>query len=143
MEITNCLNCGKLLPQDCMSGQRKYCSAKCQKAKYLKPSTYGNADSTGSKGAVGELRVSVDLMERGLYVYRCVGPNSPFDLVAYSPDGTLLRIEVKTGYPQANGGVAYPKPTKYAGDVDHTAVVLPDQVVYMPALPTDLEAKHK
>lgn len=50
-------------------------------------------------GAINELRASSHLMAAGYYVYRCLAPHAPFDLVAYR-DGRCLRVEVKSiSYP--------------------------------------------
>jgi hypothetical protein len=51
--------------------------------------------STGTAGAIGELRVSVDLMSRGFNVFRALSPNAPCDLLA-SKGSKQFDIEVRT-----------------------------------------------
>ncbi len=49
---------------------------------------------TDQRGAWGELRACAELLSRGYYVFRNVGPNCPFDLAVYR-DGKFWRVEVK------------------------------------------------
>lgn len=51
---------------------------------------------TGTTGALNELLVCTDLLERGYHVFRSVSPSCPCDLVAYRPGQIPRRIEVKT-----------------------------------------------
>jgi hypothetical protein len=50
----------------------------------------------GINGAISELMVCTDLLARGNQVFRAVCPTADCDLIAQSPDGELLRVEVKT-----------------------------------------------
>ncbi len=52
--------------------------------------------STSTKGAISELVVAADLLDRGYSVFRSVSPNSPIDLVVLK-SGRLQKVEVKTG----------------------------------------------
>ena len=47
------------------------------------------------QGTASELLACAELIRQGYYVFRAIGPHSPFDLVAYR-DGHCLRVEVKT-----------------------------------------------
>lgn len=51
--------------------------------------------TAANRGAMTELMVCVDLMARGIPVFRAVAPNCPCDLIAQVA-GRLLRVEVKT-----------------------------------------------
>ena len=48
------------------------------------------------KGTIGEHRVIIKLLKEGYHVARAVDPQSPFDLVAVSPEGKVRLIDVKT-----------------------------------------------
>lgn len=54
-----------------------------------------NQLSTGTLGAIGELRVAADLMQQGYLVGRNLSPNGIADLIAWKPDELLL-VEVKS-----------------------------------------------
>ena len=56
------------------------------------------------KGAVGEHKVIVQLLEDGYHVAKSVDPHCPFDLVAVGEEGDVKLIDVKT--------VSYRKNTK-------------------------------
>ncbi len=89
--------------------------------------------SSGTVGAISELRVAVDLMMRGYDVFRALSPACSCDL-AMIKDGRLIRIEVRTGYLAMSGNVITSKRTHRA---DYLAIALPSGIVYEPELPID------
>jgi hypothetical protein len=52
--------------------------------------------STGTVGAVNELRIANSLLLLGWSVYRALSPNSPYDLVATKGRRTVVRIQCKS-----------------------------------------------
>lgn len=51
--------------------------------------------TSGTTGAISELRVAVDLMARGYHIFRAESPHCPCDLVAFR-DSQMFKIEVRT-----------------------------------------------
>lgn len=72
-----------------------YCSLDC-KGKYRAYSDRRFVASPGTTGAIAELYVSGDLMEKGFEVYRALSPSSSCDILALK-DGISYRFEVRTG----------------------------------------------
>lgn len=90
--------------------------------------------SPGTKGAIKELMVSVDLMNKGYQVFRAFSPQAPCDLIALK-DGKCLRVEVTTGHLYKCGGedkLGWDRhnPENY----DVIVVILGDTLFYMPEL---------
>ena len=85
--------------------------------------------STGTRGAIGELRVCSDLLAKGYAVFRSVSPSCFCDLVI-AKGGQLRTVEVRTGKRTRTGELSYPHDNR----ADVMAVVLPDEIVYLPAL---------
>lgn len=79
--------------------------------------------ATANKGAAGELAVSLDLMRRGLSVYRAVCPYAACDLIVMIA-GELFRVEVKVAVTKPNGKYARDLGLR-AGNYDILAVVSP------------------
>ena|SRR5690242_10242715 len=108
------------------------CSPECRKQFYLSQlevhSHYPKLP-TGTVGAISELRVSSDLLAKGFEVFRSLTPNSSCDL-AILKNGTLRRVEVRTGYEAKNGRVYTVRDNR----ADVLAIVLPDKIVYEPEL---------
>jgi hypothetical protein len=121
-------------------GQRsKFCSDQCRRAFYRQRNGLSSAYPglpSASVGAIGELRVSVDLLAKGYEVFRAVSASCSCDL-AILKNGRLLRIEVRTGYRiKATGALlASRNRQKDAGRQDHYAFVLPGEIIYDPPLP--------
>jgi len=91
--------------------------------------------NTSVTGAIGEMKVGADLMHRGYYVYRCLSPTGPCDLIAMD-GGRLWRVEVKMAYRGAEGGIT-PPTIRRPKSFDVLACVLPDgSIVYEPDLPS-------
>lgn len=76
--------------------------------------------------------VAVDLLRRGLYVYRSLTPNAPSDLAVLH--GTrLIRVEVTTGYLTPKGDCHHPG--KDSAKFDILAVVTHGGVItYSPPI---------
>lgn len=88
--------------------------------------------SSGTVGAINELRVSVDLLCKGYAVFRALSPHCPCDLVLLL-DHSVFRVEVTTGHRTSNGKLMIPR--KDATRYDVLAVVFPDSIVYSTNLP--------
>jgi hypothetical protein len=72
---------------------------------------------------------------RGFEVFRSVSPHASCDLVALK-DGRILRIEVRTAYPNQNGTIHIGK--KVTDRADHYAAVLPNKVLQLLSRAPDL-----
>jgi hypothetical protein len=72
--------------------------------------------SSGSVGAMSELRICADLLRLGYYVFRSVGPNSPYDVIAVK-HGKLLKIEIRTGILGASDKPYFNKRTNHSHDL--------------------------
>ena len=126
MSERQCANCGQPYYA---SMNRRLCRS-CRK-RVVSNSTYPGI-STGTVGAIGELRVSTDLLARGYEVFRAVSPSCSCDLIARK-GGRALRIEVRTAHGSPEN-LKVPSKLKDVGRQDHFAAVLPDQIVYLPKL---------
>ena len=113
---------------------QKFHSVPCQTTHYNKSlgcqSAYPGI-STGTVGAISELRVSVDLLAKGYEVFRALSPSCSCDL-AVMKDSKLLRIEVRTAYRGKSNNIITRRSRFKA---DHFALVLPSEIVYEPELP--------
>lgn len=129
-----CRQCGKGLSK----GQRKYCSKKCSathwREKYLRMNPW-KGKTSATTGAISELRVAVDLLTKGYNVFRALSPSCPCDL-AILKDSQLLKVEVRTSHITTTGKIYRniserddPK------NIDIYAWVLPNKIIYEPALP--------
>lgn len=76
---------------------------------------------SGTKGAMGEYLVCVDLLNKGYEVFRSVSPNTSCDLVILK-DGKLRTLEVKVGK------------QRKTGEADIWATVTFDKIFYEPSL---------
>jgi hypothetical protein len=128
-------DCGKAIPQKRLNRRAVYCSTRCRniEVRELYDGLNGRQTdlSPGTRGAVSELRVAADLMERGYEVFRALSPSCSCD-IAVLKDGRLLRIECRTG--------RYLKECRYFKSTqrlraDVLAVILHDKIVYEPDLP--------
>lgn len=88
--------------------------------------------STGTAGAIGELRVATDLLVKGFEVFRAVSPSCSCDLVTLF-QGKPRRVEVRTGHYGKNRIIYCAKPID-TGRYDILAIVLPDNIIYRPDL---------
>jgi len=85
-------------------------------------------------GAIAEHRVAADLLLRGYEVFRASSPTCSCDLIAYR-GGVMRSLEVRTGqitvYQNGRQRVHW---TRKDFRADAYAVVLPDQIKYVPEL---------
>ena len=106
------MQCGNEVPIGRMDKGKhaKFCSRECcalfSKEKYReRTGRSGWADiSRGKSGAVSELVVSADLLTRGYEVFRAVAQDGSCDIVVLK-DGSILRIEIRSGYKTDDGTV--------------------------------------
>jgi hypothetical protein len=89
----------------------------------------GHGVCTATIGAIGELKVCVDLLKKGYAVFRSVSPACFCDLVI-AKDGRLTTVEVRTGKRNARGELSYPHENR----AEVMAIVLPDEIIYLPEL---------
>lgn len=93
-----CATCFKVFDSQQPHAQR--CSNDCRR-KYALSNTNRNSHlpgiSSGTVGAMSEMRIAVDLMEHGYAVFRALSPSCYCDLIA-TKDGKIYRTEARTGY---------------------------------------------
>lgn len=124
----------EFIPTGKNAARQKYCTVDCQSIHYRKRNglmgAYPKSIATGTVGAISELRVCVDLMAKGLELFRCMSPHSTADLIVVV--GRLCyRIAVKTAYEsQASGKISH---AQERHDYDILAAVTPTDIVYMDA----------
>lgn len=96
-----CDQCGELFAP--VSTRHRYCCTKCKRQANDQRFVSDEVDlSSGKRGALSELLVSADLIERGYDVFRAVSQSAPCDLVAMRGDN-IFRIEVRTSNKKAEG----------------------------------------
>ena len=132
-----CMKCGELIPKT-RRAATKWCSDKCSNSAREEEIdkhfgiTRIRGLSSGSVGAVGEMRVAIDLLVKGYEVFRSISPNSSCDLIVCK-NGDVYRIEVRTGRPNLNGELVCTRKGLLEGDVlatiDHSG-----RIIYKPAL---------
>lgn len=122
-----CLHCGATF-----KGNSNYCSVECcRNYQRTVKESWRTLLSPGSIGAVGELRVAIDLLTHGYEVFRSLSPNSSADLISLK-DGQLLTIEVRMGELSKSTKKIVVKRSHRA---DVLAIALPDgRIVYEPPL---------
>jgi hypothetical protein len=141
MNLLSCQFCEKTIKGSKINGH--FCSARCSYAfssKHTRESAKSQfGTSPGTSGAMSELAVSVDLLQKGYEVFRSISPNSRCDLIAWK-NSTLLKIEVRTA--SLNLKTKKVSYTKYKVEhpaFDHYAIVLwgngISQISYEPTLP--------
>jgi len=95
--------------------------------------------TSGTTGAIGELLVAADLLQKGYHVFRAQSPSCPCDL-AILKDNRLLRVEVRTGHRSRATGKVYPpvKDNLSNGKYDLYVQVVhgPLEITYFPPLGT-------
>lgn len=127
-KMKNCKNCKK-----CFTSRNKtqiYCSRNCNSFFNAYEKEFCNI-TTGTIGAIQELRVSIDLLSRGFEVYRALSPSSSSDLIA-KKDNQEFSIEVRTGYVSRNGKIIVP--TRNMRSKIFAVVVSKDRIVYSPEI---------
>lgn len=138
--MATCLTCDGLIDPAREKRRAKYCSDDCrrvdERARYRQANerlTTGLA--RGTVGALAELAVAVDLMERGHEVFRALSPACSCDL-AVIVDGELVRVEVRSAHRGTNGHLYFGRATRDQGRHDCYAVVLhsdPREILYFEA----------
>lgn len=105
MDIT-CRICGNPISDVRRRRRAIYCSYECsrerQRRDYRKRNPIVTGLPSGVIGALSELRIAADLLQKGYEVFRSVSPACSCDL-AVLKDGMLKRIEVRTAHYQGNG----------------------------------------
>lgn len=115
---------------------KQYCSKKCRRDSYKDVKGIILTEENlcpSSKGTLNELRVALDLISKGFYVFRSLSPNSPCDLVAIKKEKTLL-IEVKTLQYTVDGKYVCSKITNKNGRFDIAAYAGKNTIIYKPEL---------
>ena len=131
----NCWHCGTEFSPRKHYPHQRYCTRTCagraQAVRRPIPSLSRELNlPRGTVGALNELRVSIDLIERGFHVFRALSPCCPCDLVVFSPEGACLRVEVKTSYARA-GRLMEPSAKALDGRIfDILALVTTGSIVY-------------
>ena len=138
MEERQCLNCQKDF-QTNLSFQ-KFCCVRCLKTYETTNPDYPHRRDipTGTVGTIGELQVSVDLLDKGYHVFLVLSSHCPSDLVIWR-NGRLHTVEVRTAYKTKNRTVAYPKRNIRS---DILALVVRDDIVYRQVALEDLKLEE-
>jgi len=115
MYSLNCVICREDF--DHSQGNTKTCSLECRRERAAKiTGRYSDRSiSTPTVGAMSEMVVSVELMEKGYAVFRSLSPACVCDLVIISSkqkDWFPIRVEVRTGYRSETGNIYFPKSEK-------------------------------
>lgn len=90
--------------------------------------SYQTSLSAGTVGAISEMAVALDLMQKGYAVFRALSPSCKSDLVAMKL-GVILTVEVRTGYISASQNVTFPHRKDDEADI-YAAYVPREQRVY-------------
>lgn len=103
----------------------KFCTRRCKQAFYREPKS---KRGKGATGAMNELFVCADLMDKGYQVFRAQSPDASCDLLVM--DGKKIwRVEVTTGR-YLKQGIYYPG-HKDKSKYDWLAIVLSDhKIIY-------------
>lgn len=83
----------------------------------------------GKRGAISEMVVASDLLNKGYEVFRSVSQDCSCDLLALK-DGSMLRIEVRTGQRNQNGTLGCSVSEKDLARFDVLAIVIGGEIVY-------------
>lgn len=135
LTVRSCLGCSEDFRVT--QHRQKYCTVACADKKNAIPTQAAKFGiPSGTVGALNELRVATDLMQKGYHVFRALSPACPCDLVVFGPAGQCLKVEVKTGHARRDGEPYIPKDgSMRRHDYDYVALVLIDRIVYVPELP--------
>jgi hypothetical protein len=132
-----CAHCGAAFTPK--SYRHAYCRVACQgaaiKARNIIPSfDLGDVQVTkGTRGAISELRVAVDLMSKGFHVFRAMSSSCPCDLVVWKSGGPFVKVEVKSASKSAKDGAIYRQPSK-RNEFDVICHATLDELVYEPPI---------
>lgn len=89
----------------------------------------GHKISTGKRGAISEMLVACDLLNKGFEVFRAVSASASCDLVIFN-DNEIVRIEVRTGNRNMSGSVNAGVSIDDIGRFDILAIVVGDNIEY-------------
>lgn len=132
--MKTCAKCSKHIPDKRLRyKQARFCSNLCSKFYHAKDGTnlkYSGLN-TGTIGALHELKVCCDLIERGFQVFRALSPSCECDL-AILHNKRLIRVEVTTGYLYRNGRMSWSKHDALKFDL--IAIVSTTGISYIPAI---------
>jgi len=137
MDIKKCNVCGKeITGKGSSDPRRKYCSHLCgikhQNEQHRKLNPFANKNlSTGTVGAISELKTAKDLLIKGYEVFRAISPSCSCDL-AILKKGKLLRVEVRTAYKYPSGKIITPNVGNIRSDI--LAKVIGEEIIYEPSL---------
>lgn len=131
-----CLFCDKLINSERpMYTRLKYCNRICSSKyatkKFLELNKRKYTVSPNTQGAISELQVAIDLLQKGYEVFRALSPACSCDL-AILKNKKLLRIEVKTAFRSPTGKIVCSKLRNEKYDI--LVKVLHDKLVYEPKL---------
>ena len=120
-----CETCGKEFKNS--FSHTRVCSLECKKRKAYRISKLNIP--TNAVGALSELKITCDLIEKGYSVFRPLCNSIPCDILSYK-DGVLKKIEVRTGYRAPNNRLLFPKRT--AGKIDYFAIYIyqTNEIIY-------------
>jgi hypothetical protein len=114
------------------SAKKRYCSSGCQRKAYSQSSRHSAHVDTipfGNRGAVGELSVCVDLLQRGFEVFRSVSAHASCDLIAIQGE-LVYRVEVRSAWMNTDSGRVYVN-NRGAGRQDILAIYTAEGVSYL------------
>ena len=123
-----CERCGS--PFKTYSRKRKWCSGVCAKAPVSSMAApHPPTAAFGNRGAIGELGVSIDLMQRGYEVFRSVSAHASCDLIAVKGE-RMYRVEVRSAHVHKTTGKVYVN-DKGLGRLDILAMYTLNGVIYL------------
>lgn len=127
-----CIVCKSTMVDKSPSKTKKFCSRKCLSTYTGGSGAYDSRLPSGTVGAIAELIVSTDLLQKGYETFRALSPSCSCDLLALL-DGKIIRIEVRTGYKGFNGRISYPT-TNFRADVMAVVLHSTKEIIYKPQL---------
>lgn len=114
-----------------------YCSPKCKREidrDRVRPAIPASTTILPNiTGTIHELKVAIDLLEKGYEVYKALSSLAHCDL-AILKNKQLLLVEVTTGYRTTKGKLHFPKKIRRGYDI-LAVVIRGEGIVYFPALP--------
>ncbi len=123
-----CVVCGESISPD--RGRNEiFCSAICRQEKDQQKRD--RVKTTAFRGAISELRIAADLLDRGYYVFRSLTLHCQCDLVAWRKDGPLLRVEVKLTEGNLNSKNSRARKMADRNTYDVLAVCCKDTITYL------------
>jgi len=140
-----CAGCENMVRKGVGDKRLRFHSYQCRRNYYMdqfKQNNPTNGLPTATVGAVGELKVALDLLTKGYHVFRSVSPSAPCDLLI-TKNGSMLRVEVKTAYRKPDGKMqtaTIKKPYRF----DILALAFKDgSIEYRPPLPDSIGPTEK